>query len=135
MTRFILSHHKLAFPHILQHQLCIKIPHLPFWALAAVEKEPRRSSSRVAGGSDYFCVAQRIINCATFSLLLYICGCRKSNYSPRGYLKVQGVFFFKLFTVLSPLLSLFTSTVIEYFCPHCFCNSRRTAQKSANFHV
>lgn len=94
MTRFILSHHKLAFPHILQHQLCIKIPHLPFWALAAVVKEPRRSSSRVAGDSDYFCVAQRIINCATFSLLLYICGCRKSNYSPRGYLKVQGVFFF-----------------------------------------
>lgn len=40
MTWFILSHPKLAFPHILQLQLCIKIPRRLFWAQAAVVKEP-----------------------------------------------------------------------------------------------
>lgn len=94
MTRFILSHHKLAFPHILQHQLCIKIPHLPFWALADVVKEPR-SSFNVAGDFDYVCVTQRLINSVTFSLLLCNFGCSKCNSLWRGYWRVKvGLFIY-----------------------------------------
>lgn len=84
MTRFILSRRKLAFLHILRHRPCIKIPHLPFWALAAVAKTPSRSSSRVAVDSDC------IINSATFRWLLNASDHRKSYCSLRGYLRGQG---------------------------------------------
>lgn len=89
MTRFILSLHKLAFPHILQPQLCIKIPHPAFRALAAVAKE------------IFLCCCQRfwlflcrtksgIINSATFCLLLCISNYCNVNLFTAGSSKGQG---------------------------------------------
>lgn len=122
MTRFILSRPQISIsPHILQHQLCIKIPHLPFWALAAVAKAPRRSSSCVAGDSDYSCVHTKsgVINSATFPLVtVRLWPLQVKLLTERLFEGVKVGLLFAVFKycVRSPELSLFTSTAIKCLC-------------------
>lgn len=134
MTRFILSHHKLAFPHILQHQLCIKIPHLPFWALAAVAKSAKEIFllCRWRFWLLLCYTKSGIINSATFCFFFFFTVCLwplrvklLSEWEVIWRVKVC-----LLCVMLSSVLAVlsfhsFTSAVIECFCLQShFCNLR-----------